>query len=33
MTATLAGCALHEGAIGSLDDPCEAYVPRLRGSA
>jgi CubicO group peptidase (beta-lactamase class C family) len=33
MTATLAGAALHDGAIGSLDDPCEAYVPRLRGSA
>ncbi len=33
MTATLAGAALHEGAIGSLDDPCEAYAPRLRGSA
>ena len=33
MTATLAGAALHEGAIGSLDDPCETYVPRLRGSA
>jgi CubicO group peptidase (beta-lactamase class C family) len=33
MTATLAGAARHDGAIGSLDDPCEAYVPRLRGSA
>jgi len=33
MTATLAGAALHGGAIGSLDDPCEAYVPRLLGSA
>jgi len=33
MTATLAGAALHDGAIGSLDDPCEAYAPRLRGSA
>jgi CubicO group peptidase (beta-lactamase class C family) len=33
MTATLAGAALYDGAIGSLDDPCEAYVPRLRGSA
>jgi CubicO group peptidase (beta-lactamase class C family) len=33
MTATLAGAALHDGAIGSLDDPCEAYVPQLRGSA
>jgi CubicO group peptidase (beta-lactamase class C family) len=33
MTATLAGAALHDGAIGSLDDPCDRYVPRLRGSA
>jgi len=33
MTATLAGAALHDGAIGSLDDLCEAYVPRLHGSA
>jgi len=33
MTATLAGAALHDGAIGSLDDPCEAYARRLRGSA
>jgi CubicO group peptidase (beta-lactamase class C family) len=33
MTATLAGAALHDGAIASLDDPCEAYAPRLRGSA
>ena len=33
MTATLTGAALHDGAIGSLDDPCEAYVPRLSGSA
>jgi CubicO group peptidase (beta-lactamase class C family) len=33
MTATLAGAALHDGAIGDLDDPCEAYVSRLRGSA
>jgi len=33
MTATLTGAALHDGAISSLDDPCEAYVPRLRGSA
>lgn len=33
MTATLAGAALYDGAIGSLDDPCEAYVPRLCGSA
>jgi CubicO group peptidase (beta-lactamase class C family) len=33
MTATLVGAALHDGAIGSLDDPCERYLPRLRGSA
>ena len=33
MTATLAGAALHDGAIGSLDDPCEVYLPRLCGSA
>jgi CubicO group peptidase (beta-lactamase class C family) len=33
MTATLTGAALHDGAIGSLDDPCDLYVPRLRGSA
>lgn len=33
ITATLAGAALHEGAIGSLDDPCDHYLPRLRGSA
>ena len=33
MTATLVGAALHDGAIGSLDDRCEQYLPRLRGSA
>ena len=33
MTSTLAGAALHEGAIGSLDDPCDLYLPRLHGSA
>ena len=33
MTATLAGAALHDGAIASLDDPCERYLPRLAGSA
>ena len=33
MTATLAGAALHDGAIGSLDDRCDLYLPRLRGSA
>jgi CubicO group peptidase (beta-lactamase class C family) len=33
MIATLVGAALHDGAIGSLDDPCDLYLPRLRGSA
>jgi CubicO group peptidase (beta-lactamase class C family) len=33
VTATLCGAALHDGAIGSLDDRCELYLPRLRGSA
>ncbi len=33
MTATLAGAAFHDGAIASLDDPCERYLPRLAGSA
>jgi CubicO group peptidase (beta-lactamase class C family) len=33
ITATLVGAALHDGAIGSLDDHCERYLPRLRGSA
>jgi CubicO group peptidase (beta-lactamase class C family) len=33
MTATLTGAALHDGAIRSLDDPCEAYARRLAGSA
>lgn len=33
ITGTLAGAALHDGAIGSLDDPCGHYAPRLRGSA
>src|SRR4029079_8240492 len=33
ITATLAGAALHDGAIGSLDDRCDLYLPRLRGSA
>jgi CubicO group peptidase (beta-lactamase class C family) len=30
--ATLVGAALHDGAIGSLDDCCEQYLPRMRGS-
>ena len=33
ITSTLIGAALHDGAIGSLDDRCDLYVPRLRGSA
>jgi CubicO group peptidase (beta-lactamase class C family) len=33
ITGTLVGAALHEGAIGSLDDPCEPYLPQMRGSA
>ena len=33
MTATLTGAALHAGAIKSLDDPVEAYLPTMAGSA
>lgn len=33
MTATLVGAALQDGAIRSLDDPCDHYLPQLRGSA
>src|SRR5712672_2171627 len=33
MTSTLVGAALHDGAIGSPDDRCDLYLPRLRGSA
>jgi CubicO group peptidase (beta-lactamase class C family) len=33
ITATLVGAALHDGAIGSLDDRCDHYLPRLLGSA
>ena len=33
MTSTLVGAALHEGAIASLDDPCDRYLPQLLGSA
>jgi CubicO group peptidase (beta-lactamase class C family) len=33
ITATLAAAALHDGAIGSLDDRCDLYLPRLSGSA
>lgn len=33
MTATLVGAALQDGAIGGLNDPCEFYLPRVRGSS
>lgn len=33
MTATLVGAALHDGALGSLDDACDLYLPQLCGSA
>jgi CubicO group peptidase (beta-lactamase class C family) len=33
MTSTLVGAALYDGAIGSLDDRCDLYLPQLRGSA
>lgn len=33
MTSTLAGAALHDGAIRSLDDPAARYLPILKGSA
>ncbi|RAK67469.1 serine hydrolase domain-containing protein [Phenylobacterium kunshanense] len=33
MTSTLAGVALQDGAIRSLDDPAERYLPDLSGSA
>ena len=33
LTGTLVGAALHDGAIGSLDDRCDLYLPQLRGSA
>src|ERR1700742_847771 len=33
IVATLGGAELPNGAIGSLDDGCEQYLPRLRGSA
>jgi CubicO group peptidase (beta-lactamase class C family) len=33
MTSTLAGAALHDGSIRSLDDPAERYLPALQGSA
>lgn len=33
ISSTLCGAALHDGAIGSLDERCDRYLPRLRGSA
>jgi CubicO group peptidase (beta-lactamase class C family) len=33
LTSTLVGAALHDGAIVSLDDPCDFYLPQLIGSA
>ena len=33
VTSTLCGAALHDGAIGSLDDRCDLYLPQLSGSA
>jgi CubicO group peptidase (beta-lactamase class C family) len=33
LTGTLAGAALHDGAIVSLDDACDFYLPQLIGSA
>jgi CubicO group peptidase (beta-lactamase class C family) len=33
IVATLVGAALHDGAISSLDDRCEQYLPRMCGSA
>jgi len=33
ITSTLVGAALHDGAIGSLDDRCDLYLSRVRGSA
>ena len=33
ITSTLVGAALHEGAIDSLDDACDFYLPQMIGSA
>ena len=33
MTSTLAGAALHDGAIRSLDDTVARYLPRMAGTA
>lgn len=33
MTAMLVGAAVHDGAIGSIDDDVTRYLPEMRGSA
>jgi CubicO group peptidase (beta-lactamase class C family) len=33
MTATLIGAAIHDGFIGSIDDPVVKYLPRFTGTA
>ncbi|MGH8224092.1 MAG: serine hydrolase domain-containing protein, partial [Woeseiaceae bacterium] len=33
MTAALVGAAIHDGHIGSIDDPVVEYLPRFAGSA
>lgn len=33
MTAMLVGAAVHEGAISSVDDPVERYLPTMAGTA
>jgi CubicO group peptidase (beta-lactamase class C family) len=33
ITSTLVGAAVHDGAIASLDDACDHYLPRVLGSA
>ncbi|MCA0249562.1 MAG: beta-lactamase family protein [Proteobacteria bacterium] len=33
MTAMLVGAAIHDGTIGSIDDPLTRYLPALAGSA
>ena len=33
MTAMLVGAAVHDGAIGAIDDPLTKYLPELAGSA
>ena len=33
MTSTLAGAALHDGSISSLDDPVERYLPQMKATA